>query len=118
LGGATNSAAGRNRRTERGARSLLGSEFTLGGQVSVAAGPVGRTAEAATDIKLDAEVYSYARSRGLFAGLSLEGASLSAHKKAIKAFYGKELKTKQILIKRQVPKYPSSAKRFVGVLPG
>ena len=103
--------------TKRGAKSLIKSEFTLGGQASVAAGPVGRTAEAGTDITLDAEVYSYARSRGLFAGLSLEGANLSPHWKANGAFYGRALSPEQILFEHEVPKYPTAGKRFIAALP-
>ena len=64
------------------------SKLTLGGDVAVAAGPVGRQAEAGTDGRLQAEIYSYARSRGLFAGLSLEGAGLWADHAADAAFYG------------------------------
>ncbi|WP_316829838.1 lipid-binding SYLF domain-containing protein [Pedobacter aquatilis] len=67
------------------------SSFTLGGDISVAAGPVGRSSTANTDYKLDAEVYSYSRSRGLFAGISLNGASLAIDAAANKAFYGKDL---------------------------
>ena len=55
---------------------MLKSKFTLGADAAVAAGPVGRQASAATDVQLKAEIYSYSRSRGLFAGISLEGASL------------------------------------------
>lgn len=67
------------------------SSFTLGGDLSIAAGPVGRNTTANTDYKLDAEVYSYSRSKGLFAGISLNGASLDIDAKANKAFYGKAL---------------------------
>jgi lipid-binding SYLF domain-containing protein len=63
-------------------------KLTLGADASVAAGPVGREAAAATDAKLRAEIYSYSRSRGLFAGLSLEGAALRADPRATAAFYG------------------------------
>jgi lipid-binding SYLF domain-containing protein len=65
------------------------SSFTLGGDVSVAAGPVGRSSTANTDYKLEAEVYSYSRSKGLFAGISLNGASLDFDATANKNFYGK-----------------------------
>ena len=65
--------------------------FTLGGDISVAAGPVGRSSTASTDYKLQAEVYSYSRSKGFFAGLSLSGASLSVDDKAISSFYGKSV---------------------------
>jgi lipid-binding SYLF domain-containing protein len=63
-------------------------KLTLGGDASVAAGPVGREAEAATDLRLRAEIFSYSRSRGLFAGLSLQGADLHADGEANAAFYG------------------------------
>jgi lipid-binding SYLF domain-containing protein len=72
------------------------SSFTLGGDLSVAAGPVGRSSSANTDYKLDAEVYSYSRSKGLFAGLSLNGASLDIDAAANKAFYGKEISANTI----------------------
>jgi lipid-binding SYLF domain-containing protein len=63
--------------------------FTLGGDISAAAGPVGRSSSANTDYKLEAEVYSYSRSRGLFAGISINGAKLDIDAKANKDFYGK-----------------------------
>jgi len=64
--------------------------FTLGGDISVAAGPVGRSSTASTDYKLQAEVYSYSRSRGLFAGITLNGASLSVDATSNTDFYGKD----------------------------
>jgi lipid-binding SYLF domain-containing protein len=64
-------------------------KFTLGGSASVAAGPVGRSARASTDIKFEAEVYSYSRSKGIFAGISLNGAAFSMDKKANERFYQK-----------------------------
>ncbi len=66
------------------------SSFTLGGDISVAAGPVGRTSSAGTDYKLESEVYSYSRSRGLFAGISVSGSSLDIDQKANDSFYGDE----------------------------
>ena len=65
-------------------------KYTLGADAAVAAGPVGRLAKAATDIELKAEIYSYSRSRGLFAGISLEGSSLQVDDKSNAAYYGKE----------------------------
>lgn len=62
--------------------------FTLGGDISVTAGPVGRNSTASTDYKLEAEVYSYSRSKGLFAGISLSGSALDIDEKANEAFYG------------------------------
>lgn len=64
--------------------------FTLGGDVSVTAGPVGRSSSASTDYKLEAEVYSYSRSKGLFAGISLGGSAISIDKNANQAFYGND----------------------------
>ena len=63
-------------------------DFTIGGDISVAAGPVGRSTSANTDYKLEAEVYSYSRSKGLFAGLSINGSNISVDKSAIANFYG------------------------------
>ncbi|MEO7961003.1 MAG: lipid-binding SYLF domain-containing protein [Ginsengibacter sp.] len=65
--------------------------FTLGGDISVAAGPVGRSSSASTDYKLEAEVYSYSRSKGLFAGISLGGSAIDIDQKSNEAFYGSEL---------------------------
>ena len=75
-------------RTERGVDSIVHGKFTLGADASVAAGPVGRTAEASTDGQLKAEIYSYSRSRGLFAGVALDGAVLAIDHDANEAVYG------------------------------
>jgi lipid-binding SYLF domain-containing protein len=103
--------------TEHGARSLLQSKFTLGGTASVAAGPAGRTAEASTDVKLDAEIYSYAKSKGLFAGIALEGARLAPDPKAIQSYYGEAVSPEAILFEHKAPKFPESARAFLAVLP-
>ena len=71
-------------------------DFTIGGDVSAAAGPVGRTSSANTDYKLQAEVYSYSRSRGLFAGISINGSNLGIDKDANKAFYGTDASSEDI----------------------
>jgi lipid-binding SYLF domain-containing protein len=71
-------------------------DFTIGGDVSVAAGPVGRSSTASTDYKLEAEVYSYSRSKGLFAGLSINGSNISVDKSANAAFYGESATSKGI----------------------
>lgn len=102
---------------DRGARSLVESKFTLGGKGSLAAGPVGRTAEANTDIKLNAEIYSYARTKGLFAGLSLEGAKLGPDKDATNRFYGTTVVPKAVLFEHKAPPTPPVAQRFLAVLP-
>jgi len=70
--------------------------FTLGGDISVTAGPVGRNSTASTDYKMEAEVYSYSRSKGLFAGISLSGSAISVDTKANEAFYGKDEDAKTI----------------------
>ena len=82
---------------ERAARDLTSRKITLGGDASVSAGPVGRTAEAATDATLRTEIYSYSRSRGLFAGLSLEGASLSVDETANDAVYRQNIAADDLL---------------------
>jgi SH3 domain-containing YSC84-like protein 1 len=102
---------------EKGARSLLKSKFTLGADVSVAAGPVGRTAEGSTDLHLNAEIIAYARSRGLFAGLALGGASVRPDRDANESYYGSRLTLKTILFDRQVPRMPREASDFVAALP-
>jgi lipid-binding SYLF domain-containing protein len=75
-------------RTARGVDSIVHGKFTLGADAAVAAGPVGRTAEASTDGQLKAEIYSYSRSRGLFAGVALDGAVLAIDHDANEAVYG------------------------------
>ena len=76
-------------KTRRSVDGIIKGKFTLGADAAVAAGPVGRRVEGATDVTLKAEIYSYSRSRGLFAGVSLEGSALQIDKKANAAFYGK-----------------------------
>jgi lipid-binding SYLF domain-containing protein len=82
---------------KRGAEKLLTSKFTLGADASVAAGPVGRTSSADTDIKMHAEILSYSRSRGAFAGISLKGATLRPDKDANMELYGTKLTNTQIV---------------------
>jgi lipid-binding SYLF domain-containing protein len=77
--------------------SLLSDKFKLGGDASVAAGPVGRTATADTDLKLTAEILSYSRAKGLFAGVSLQGAVVQADKSGDQAMYGDNVTRNQIL---------------------
>jgi lipid-binding SYLF domain-containing protein len=71
-------------------------DFTIGGDISAAAGPVGRSTSANTDYKLEAEVYSYSRSRGLFAGISINGSSLSIDKDSNAKYYGKDMTSRDI----------------------
>jgi lipid-binding SYLF domain-containing protein len=83
---------------ERGGMdSLLKDKFTLGGDASVAAGPVGRAAAAETDAAMNAKILSYSRSKGVFAGLELKGTTLNQDNNANKALYGKEVDAKEIL---------------------
>ena len=82
---------------DRGADTVLTSKVKLGADASAAAGPKGRDAAAATDIVLRAEILSYSRSRGLFAGISLEGSTLRSDGGANKNFYGRELNAKEIV---------------------
>jgi lipid-binding SYLF domain-containing protein len=103
--------------TRRGVESLLETKFTLGAEAGVAAGPFGSTAETNTDLRLRAEIYAYARSRGLFAGLSIEGASMTVSQKAISSYYGKRIWPEEILFDHQVPGVPTEARAFMEVLP-
>jgi SH3 domain-containing YSC84-like protein 1 len=81
----------------RGAESLLYSKVKLGADASAAAGPKGRTAEGATDIVMKAEILSYSRNKGLFAGVSLEGSTLRSDGSANEKLYGKKLTAKEII---------------------
>ena len=91
--------------SERGANKLLASKFTLGAEGSVAAGPVGRTATAQTDVQMHAEILSWSRSQGLFAGLALEGATLRQDLDDNATLYGKKLENRDIVTDgRSAPK--------------
>jgi lipid-binding SYLF domain-containing protein len=90
--------------------SLLSDKFKLGGDASVAAGPVGRTAEAGTDLKLTAEILSYSRAKGIFAGVALDGAVVQADKSGDKSMYGDEVDRRDILTGK-VP-VPESAREL------
>jgi lipid-binding SYLF domain-containing protein len=79
------------------------SQFTLGGEGEVAAGPVGRTATAETDAKLRAEMLSWSRTRGVFAGISLKGATLRADQEDNEAMYGKKMETKEVINGKVTP---------------
>lgn len=83
--------------TERGADKLLESKFTLGAEGSVAAGPVGRTATAQTDVQMHADILSWSRSQGLFAGLALEGATLRQDLDDNAVLYGRKLENRAII---------------------
>jgi lipid-binding SYLF domain-containing protein len=103
---------------DRGARSLVnGSRITLGGKASVAAGPFGRSGEVATNLELKSEIYSYARSKGLFAGLSIEGARLAPNSKDVVAYYGRGVTYKQLLFGSGPKTMPAEAEVFRKTLP-
>jgi SH3 domain-containing YSC84-like protein 1 len=99
---------------ERGMKKLLSSKFTLGADASVAAGPVGRSSGAHTDAMMHAEILSYSRSKGLFAGLSLEGATLRNDIDENESMYGKRWSNKQILMSGLEP--PKDAAELVAGL--
>ena len=82
---------------KRGAEKLLSSKFTLGADASVAAGPVGRTSSADTDLKMQAEILTYSRARGVFAGIALNGATLRPDQESNAELYGGRLSNRQIL---------------------
>jgi lipid-binding SYLF domain-containing protein len=92
----------------RGASSILSSKVKLGADASAAAGPKGRDAEADTDVTLRAEVLTYSRSRGLFAGISLEGSTLRPDNDANARIYGKKLSAEDIALHSMVPVPPSA----------
>lgn len=99
----------------KGANSVMGSKVKLGGDASAAAGPKGRTASAATDVVMKAEILSYSRARGLFAGVSLEGSTLRSDGGANKNLYGKELNARQIVVEGAV-KTPPAGRALVDLL--
>jgi SH3 domain-containing YSC84-like protein 1 len=99
----------------RGANSVLSSKVKLGGDASAAAGPKGRTAAADTDIVMRAEILSYSRSRGLFAGISLEGSTLRSDGSANKKLYGRNLSAKEIVREGKVG-VPVSGRELVSLL--
>jgi SH3 domain-containing YSC84-like protein 1 len=90
------------------ASSILSSKVKLGGDASAAAGPVGRNASAETDVALRAQILSYSRARGLFAGISLAGSTLRPDNDANKRLYGKEIAAKEIALHHAVPAPPSA----------
>jgi SH3 domain-containing YSC84-like protein 1 len=99
---------------ERGAEKLLSSKFTLGAEGSVAAGPVGRTATAQTDAQMHADILSWSRSQGLFAGLALAGATLRQDLDDNGVLYGEKLENRQIVM-QDVPA-PKAAARLIALL--
>lgn len=99
---------------QNGAKHLMSSQFTLGGDASIAAGPVGRTATADTDASMRAEILSYSRARGVFAGVALNGATLREDKEGNMDMYGSELTNKDILMGST--KAPAAASKLESML--
>lgn len=99
----------------KGAKSLLSSKVKLGADASAAAGPKGRTAEGATDIVMSAEILSYSRNKGLFAGVSLEGSTLRSDGSANEKLYGKKVSARDIIRDGKVG-VPRSAQELVSLL--
>jgi len=99
---------------DRGVQRLLSSKFTLGADASVAAGPVGRTAQAETDAYMTAEILTWSRSRGVFAGISLSGATLRPDADVNRDLYGKPYENKQIL-RGNLP-VPAAASELIALL--
>jgi SH3 domain-containing YSC84-like protein 1 len=102
---------------ERGARAILSGKFKIGGDAAASAGPVGRDSQANLDIYMRTTILSYSRSRGLFAGVSLEGSTLRPDNKANKALYGKKLTALSIVLENAVPPPPPhAAEKLVATL--
>jgi lipid-binding SYLF domain-containing protein len=101
----------------RGAQAILSSKVQLGGDASAAVGPKGRDTAAATDGTMRAEILTYSRSRGLFAGVSLEGSTLRPDNEANKKLYKKELHARDIVL-HQAVRAPASARQLISVLNG
>jgi len=100
---------------ERGARGILASKVKLGGDASVAAGPVGRDSSAETDATLRAEILSYSRARGLFGGVSLEGSTIRPDNGDNRRLYGKKIPASDIVLSRRVA-VPPAARQLVSTL--
>jgi lipid-binding SYLF domain-containing protein len=100
---------------DKGLKSLLEGKVTLGADAGVAAGPVGRKASMATDVLLKSSIFAYSRSKGLFAGVSLEGAALTMDDSANRKVYGKEVTGEEILVEGKV-KTNATAMPFVDAL--
>jgi lipid-binding SYLF domain-containing protein len=99
--------------TKTGIEGVAGGKLTLGADASVATGPVGRQGSAATDLNFNAEIYSYARTRGLFGGIALDGSVISVDKSANSSLYGKSGVTATEIFSAQSPTAPATAQRFL-----
>ena len=101
--------------SQRGIEGLLSEKFTLGGDIAISAGPVGRHAEASADVFMQGEIYSYSRSKGIFGGVSVKGNVISSDIDANQAYYGKALTAESILISNQAGEIPESGKQFITI---
>ena len=101
--------------SQRGLEGLLNEQFTLGGDIAISAGPVGRHAEASADVFMQGEIYSYSRSKGLFGGVSLKGTIITSDSDANLAYYGHPYTSEDILLTKQVRKIPESGKQFIKI---
>jgi lipid-binding SYLF domain-containing protein len=99
--------------SQRGLEGLLNEQFTLGGDIAISAGPVGRHAEASADVFMQGEIYSYSRSKGLFGGVSLKGTIITSDSDANLTYYGHPYTSEEILLTKQVRKVPESGKQFM-----
>jgi lipid-binding SYLF domain-containing protein len=102
--------------TKTGIEGISGGKLTLGADASVATGPVGRQGSAATDLQFNAEIYSYARTRGLFGGIALDGSVMSIDRSANGAFYGRSGITASEIFAGQTPTPPPTTQRFLDKL--
>jgi lipid-binding SYLF domain-containing protein len=100
---------------ESGANSVMSSKVKIGGDASAAAGPVGRNTSAETDVVMKAEILSYSRAKGLFAGISLAGSTMRSDDGGNKALYGKEISAQEIVREGKAP-VPAAGKRLLGIL--
>ena len=100
---------------DKGANGILSSKVKLGGDASAAAGPVGRSASAETDVSLRAEILSYSRARGVFAGVSLEGSTIRPDNDANVRIYGSKIPAKELVLTRDVA-VPPAAVDMVSIL--
>jgi lipid-binding SYLF domain-containing protein len=100
---------------DRGMKHLLSDKFTIGGDASAAIGPLGRETTAQTDISMHAEILSYSRSRGIFAGISLEGATLRSDGESNRELYARDVSNRDILLHGEL-KTPAAARKFENTL--
>lgn len=99
--------------TERGLNGLLENNFTLGGDIAVTAGPVGRYAEAGVDLFLQGDVYSYSRSKGIFVGISIKGTVIKPNWKYNREYYQQNLSPSEIMISQVAENIPETSRRFM-----